>query len=55
MLLREPALLLLDEATSALDAISEKALQGVLHDAGKERGRTVVAIAHVSLSSFLTT
>lgn len=45
VLLRKPKLLLLDEATSALDAISERALQGVLHGKGD---RTVVAIAHVS-------
>jgi len=46
VLLRNPSLLLLDEATSALDALSEKALQDVLHAAGRSNGRTVIAIAH---------
>lgn len=45
-LVRKPKLLLLDESTSALDAESERALELGLETAVKNKGVTVVAIAH---------
>ena len=43
-LLIDPRVLMLDEATSALDAITEEAVNAVLHDASANR--TTVVIAH---------
>ena len=45
-LIRNPRVLLLDEATSSLDSESEKLVQASFEKVG--RGRTVIAVAHVS-------
>ena len=48
-LLRRPRLLLLDEATSSLDSESEKQVQAAIERAAVNGGRTIIAVAHVSL------
>jgi ABC-type bacteriocin/lantibiotic exporter with double-glycine peptidase domain len=48
-LLRRPRLLLLDEATSSLDSESEKQVQAAIERAAENGGRTILAVAHVSL------
>ena len=48
-LLRRPRLLLLDEATSSLDSESEKQVQAAIERAAGDGGRTILAVAHVSL------
>ena len=48
-LLRRPRLLLLDEATSSLDSESEKQVQAAIERAAGHGGRTILAVAHVSL------
>ena len=45
-LVRKPAVLLLDEATSALDTASEEKIRQMLEVEQKERGMTLVVIAH---------
>ena len=45
-LVRKPAVLLLDEATSALDTASEEKIRQMLEIEQKERGMTLVVIAH---------
>jgi len=53
-LVRDPKLLILDEATSALDAKSEAAVQEALDRAMKNSHRSVLVIAHRSLSVIVT-
>lgn len=45
-LVRKPAVLLLDEATSALDTASEDKIRKMLEIEQKERGMTLVVVAH---------
>lgn len=48
-LLRKPKLLLLDEATSSLDSESEKQVQAAIERTAADDGKTVIAVAHVSI------
>jgi len=45
-ILKRPQLLLLDEATSALDELSQARLQDALEEFRKERGLTIICVAH---------